>query len=138
MYIGRTTIGTYIPLSVWCRNGSQTPVVPDRAPLVSIYSATAKIAEFRLPIRDRYVVTGYFQGRLFLGGGLYSTGPYQARFAYAISGTAYTYSQEWEIVAGGHDDGAGLSMHYFKIPTTSFVIYQGEGGRVLRRRNPTV
>lgn len=141
MYRGRYLLGEYVPLLLYCRNGSGTPSVPDNAPLMRVYSSSGLVLDGTVPlsrkmaIEDRYVLDGVFKDKLHLGS-LFSTGPYRVVYTYAVSGTAYGDEDRFEVKAGGHSDGAGISMFHYPNPRNDSVLVQCESGRLIRRRNP--
>lgn len=124
-----------MPLSVWCRTAAGTPTEPDNAPVAVINSSTAHVLTVRLPILDRFVTTGFFHYPLQLDG-RFATGQYSVVYQYAIGGTSLSQEESFEIVAGGHVDGHGLSLFYLTRPTSNFVLLQTDLGRLIRRRNP--
>lgn len=136
MYHGRFIQGERVPLSVWTRNASRTPVLPDAAPIALISRSGSPIQSLRLPIRDRYQVVGFFQIPLLLGT-LYPAGQYRVVYQWLIGGNPYSELASFEVVGtAGHPDGAGLSMLWYARPTSDFVLVQCESGRIIRRRNP--
>lgn len=136
MYRGSAALGENISLSLWCRDDSGTPTLPVSAPLASVWSASAKVAEFKMPIHDRYNITGYFRKNLYLDA-VYSAGQYRVLYQYTLGSTVYDDDDLFDVVADGHMDGGGISMHFYRKPTSDWVIYQGQS-RILRRRNPAI
>ena len=138
MFRGRVTIGQSVQLALWARDVNGLPTLPDVAPTANVYAGNVKLKTFKMPIQDRFQVVGFFSFPLFLGKGLYHTGSIRVRYQYAISGSSFVAEDLFDIVDGGDDDGTGISCFYFRRPLNSFVIIQGEGGRLLRRRNPAL
>lgn len=135
-YRGRYQIGEYVPLTVWCIDGNGTPTLPDQAPIARVYSDAALVLDVRMPIRDRYILTGYFQYPLFLDG-RFAAGGHRVVYEYQLSSTLYMADLDtFEVTAGGHADGAILSMFWFNRPTADFLLTQVDSGRLVRRRNP--
>lgn len=134
-HLGRYAQGDTLFLSVWCRDSSGTPAEPADSPCAVVCSDTATVASFRMPICDRYAVTGYFSYPLQLDT-RFPAGTYRVVYDYKISSTAYAEAASFEVGAGGHADGPALACYYFARPTSDFIIMQCDSGRVIRRRNP--
>lgn len=139
MYRGRTTLGRIVQLGLWCRNASGTPTLPDTAPSARVYKEDGTLVEtFKMPINDRYFVTGFFSFGLFLGTGLYAVGRYRVRYQYLLAGVARTDEDSFDVLDGGNGHGLGISSFYYRRPINNFLLIQSEGGRLLRRRSPHV
>lgn len=136
MHVGRYEIGTKVPLTLWCRDNVGTPTMPDANPLATVWSETDKIADFKMPVHDPYRMDGLFKHGLYLGLGAYEPGRYRVLYHYIIGGNFYMGVDEFDVVAGGSDDGTGISMFFYRQPKSDFVLIQSEGGRLLRKRNP--
>lgn len=134
-YKGRYILGDTVPLDVWCRSSAATPTEPDQAPVAIVCSDTAQVLVQRLPICDRYGITGYFHYPLRLDG-RFAAGSYRVLYQYSIGGTAYGHAESFEVAAGGHADGPALALFYYRRPTSDFVVLQADSGRIIRRRNP--
>ena len=135
MYLGRYKLGEFLPLTVWCRTAALAPALPVTAPVAMVYSDSSLVTSFKMPIRDRYVVTGFFQHALRLDG-RFGIGHYQVVYNYITGSVAKGQVDSFEIVAGGHADGMGISLYYCRRPTSDFFVLHCDGGRVVRRRNP--
>jgi hypothetical protein len=136
MFRGRYRLGDLFPLSVWCRNAAGTPTLPDAAPRVRITDADGDfVLAQKIPIIDPDDITGLFRYRLSLDS-RFSTGTYHVSYQYEIGGTAYGKTEDLEIVAGGHTDGAGISMYYMRQSPKDFVLLQTDGGLLRKLRNP--
>ena len=137
MHRGSAALGEFVTLAVWCRDSVSTPTLPAAAPLATIYSAAgATVAAFKMPIMDRYHATGYFAFRLYVGAD-FAVGSYRVLYSYLLGSDYYADEDTFDVVADGHADGGGLSMHFYRRPTSDWIIYQGHS-RVLRRRNPSL
>lgn len=135
MDMGRYILGDTIGLSCWCRDSSATPTEPDQAPVAVITSESAHVTTLRLPIHDRYGVTGYFHLPLVLDN-RFAAGQYVVTYQYVVGGTAGGDVSTFEIVGGGHTDGPGIGLFYYRRPTSDYCLIQTDGGRIIRRRNP--
>lgn len=136
MYLGRYRVGEYVPLSCWCRTAAGVPTLPDIAPTARLYLNATAIKTLKIPICDKYHVTGFFLHRLFLGNAVFDAGQVRVVYQYALSSTAFSTEDTFEIVEGGSDDGVGISCYVYRRPQQTFVLVQGEGGRLLKKRNP--
>ena|ERR1700694_592175 len=138
MYLGRFQLGDLLPLSALGRTASGPaglPTLPALAPTARIYGPSGFVEQVSLQIRDRYDLTAFFFRELPLGG-KYATGRYQAVIQMTVGGLAQSADVAWEILPGGHYDGAVLSMKVFRTPAANFALAQCDGGRIIRRRNP--
>jgi hypothetical protein len=137
-YRGRFQIGQEIPLGALCRDGNGTPTVPTLPPLMEIRDdAGAKIVSKKIPIMDRYGQTGLFQYNQFLDG-RFSVGHYTVIFYYTAGSYLGIDTDEFDLVAGGNEEGAVISMYYFAKPHASFVVQQTSGGLLFAGRNPSI
>ena len=137
MYLGSYQLGDIVQLSVWCLNGTDTPVEPDAAPLAIVYSSTNTAEARSLPIKDRERITGYFHYRTNLDAS-YTAGYYTVMVNYKISGTNFAKLWHFQVLAGGNDQGNGISMHFFKQPGADYVLLQTDQGTMKRLRNPAL
>jgi len=135
MYRGRYTLGDFVPLSLASRNSSDTPTLPGSAPVADVWSDSAKVLSQKLPIHDRYGTTAFFHHLLQLDS-RFSAGRYRVLYRYKVGSDTKLATDTFEIVAGGHHDGPGIAMHYYHDPGNEVVLLQGEGGRLLKLRNP--
>lgn len=135
-YLGRFQLGATVPLYLQCR-ATTTPALPDNPPQYKTFSGTTVVEAHQMPIEDRYVVTAMFRSTLFLGR-LYNTGMYQVVYYYAISGTSYATSDNFEIVAGGDVRGAAISTYFYDRPEARYIVQGLESGQIIKGRNPTV
>lgn len=134
-YRGRYILGDTVPLTCLCVTSAGVPTEPDKAPSVAVWSGSALVLTARMPVCERFAQTGYFLYPLRLDA-LFGAGAYRYAATYTISGTAGGVAGSFEVVAGGHPDGAGLSMYYYARPTSSYIVLHVAAGRLIRRRNP--
>lgn len=137
MFLGRYILGDTVPLHVGAVDGNGAPAEPDAAPIAFVNSDSAQVATFKLPICDRYGVTGWFHYPLVLDA-RFAAGHYRVAYQWAISGTRYGGVATFEAVAGGQPDGPGLALFFYRRPSANYLILQTDGGRIVRRRNPRV
>jgi hypothetical protein len=137
MFKGRYVLGDRVPLSAWTRDSALTPTLPGDVPLAEVWSSTVKVLEQKLPVSDRYGITARFGFRLHLDG-RFAVGRYHVVYRFTVGGSHFKECDEFDIVAGGHADGTGISMTFVRHPTSDFVLMQVDAGRVLRLRNPRI
>lgn len=135
MYLGRRQLGQRLPLGIQCRDASGTPTAPSVPPFLEIWSGTTLVLSQEMPIRDRYSVTGLFHFKQFLDS-RFAAGFYQVLYHYVVGSHVGIDADEFEIVAGGNDDGSIIAMTYFQKPQAGFIVYQTDAGLVLQGRNP--
>lgn len=134
-YLGRWQLGERLPLSVRCRSSADTPAEPASAPLAMIYSDSGFVTSQLMPITDRYGVTGVFAFELLLDG-RFAVGRHTVIYHYTISSVPLMAQQDFEVVAAGNFDGAGLSMFYYRRPGAGYLLTHQDSGRLIRKRNP--
>lgn len=138
MYLGRTQLGQTLPLWLQCCNASGVPTVPDDPPSVRVYAGASLVTAGEMPVHDRYQQTGLFFLPLFLGSG-FTTGSCQAVFLYRVSSFYGLEAVNFDIVAGGHQDGAVTGLYYYQRPQADFLVQVlGETGQIVKGRNPQV
>ena len=139
MYRGRFRLGEEITIGVYCFDGNAAPVVPDDCPVAKIFNASGHVVyNARVPIQDRYGITGLFQTQVFLGPA-FAPGQYTVSYSYSSGGGAYAGEEEdnFEVLPGGDTDGITEAMFYYHRPNADFVIQQLSSGNLKKRRNPT-
>lgn len=134
-YRGRYQLGRFLPLAIRCRDADGIPVEPDTAPVALVAGPSGAIDSLRLGIRDRFQLTGYFQTNLRLDS-RFTVGNYQVLYTWSIGGTAYSEQDDFEVLPGGHADGAALSLFYVPRPQADYLLLGMDSGKILRRRNP--
>lgn len=120
-------------------DASQTPALPSSAPTVRIYNgAGAKIKELITPPLDADNATGIFQHFVALNDD-FVTGVYSWRASATVAGADWVAEGMFEIVGGGGQDGAVISMFFLETPAVTHLLYQVDGDDgVLLARNPRV
>jgi hypothetical protein len=132
-YLGRLSLGDYVPLMVACYNGSYVPAEPSAAPTAKIFDAAGSLVEtVNMPIRDRYRRTGFFMKPHRLSSS-YSAGRYQIVYEYT-AGSARAKA-EWFDVIGGNADGSVIAATEFAVPDSRYVVYEADGGKLFAGRN---
>lgn len=137
MFRGRYPLGVEIPLSLQCVNGSGVPALPTEAPTADVWSSSAKIRTLAVPPLDPSGVTAYFSYRLFLGS-LFAVGLYRVFYRYRIGSFSNIVEDAFEIIPGGHQDGAVISLYGFLRPQATYLVQQLDSGKLVRGKNPRV
>ena len=136
MYRGRYKLGQELILGLMCRDGSGSPVLPDRAPTLDVWvGASHPVSGKAIPVMDRFGATGLFQYPLFLGGD-FITGQGTAVYRYQVGGDWLEEEDTFEITAGGDIDGQVIAMHYYPRPHANFLVWQTTSGNIIKGRNP--
>ena len=135
-YLGEYQLGDMVPLSMVSVNASGTPTLPDAAPYCDLFSASAHIATFKLPVLD--LTRRLFGFQLPLGAA-YATGTYDVVYRWLLSASELGASARFEIVPGGHGDGSIIAMTHFRPNLErASIVFQTDGGFVGAYRNPRV
>lgn len=137
MFRGRVQLGEHIALGVLCLDASDTPTAPDAAPLLEIFSGTAKVLAKTIPALDRFGTTGLFQIQQFLDE-RFAAGQYKAIYRWDIGSYEGMAEDTFEVVAGGNADGQIIAMHYYKRPHADFIVSQLNSGKLVKGRNPRI
>lgn len=140
MFRGRFQLGDEVQLTVRCLTASDVPgtaATLTRQPVAILCKAgdTQPAVCLRLPICDRYEIDGVFHHPLVLDH-RFSAGFWTVHYQWEISSVPGSLTENFEIIAGGHGDGHGLSMYHFERLGSNFVLLQTASRRLLRRRNP--
>lgn len=134
-YLGRYTLGQEVPIQVETVDGAGLPTTPVDAPRADVWSATTKIETVRVPIIDKSLGTTRFATLLLLGSA-YSTGHFQVVKRWTIGLTQFTAIDTFEIVAGGGEGGAVVSMVTYERPEAVYIVQHRQDGKIVRGRNP--
>ena len=135
MFLGTFRIGERVPIEVWVRNGSGTPVNPDEAPILSVYAGGSKILSDTIPAHDQINVTGLFKFPICLDS-QFSVGNHVILIKYDVSGSPVMELRTFEITPGGSIAGTGISMHYFRGSQRDVILVRTDFGVVRRLFNP--
>lgn len=138
MYYGRFTLGQFVPLSASCVDGDSDPGAPTYAPTVKVYESDGtRILSSKMPPVDRYVVDGLFNYRLRLGDD-YATGHYMVSVSWVIGGSTFIEAGNFEIVAGGHEDGAVTAVVEYRTPAGTHLVQRLDSDQRVLARGPGV
>lgn len=140
MYLGRYQQGQEIPLAVQCVDADGTPADPLTLPVAKLHldgNPPALVEVVQLAADLRGVDVGVFRLPHFLGG-LYGTaGRYLVTVSYVdAGGVGRVRTDSFTLLPGGSPDGAVISMKYVERPDSRYLIWQTDGGRMVRGRNP--
>jgi len=137
MFVGRFTAGQFVPLPVHTRSG-HTPYAPPHAPRATIYNdAGAKVSSFLIPPIDKGAITGMFLGNLRLDSS-YPVGHYRVAVNFVANSVKQLRVMHFEVVDGGHVDGAVISMTWYPRPQAHFLIEKLDSQQRLILKNPRV
>lgn len=139
MYLGRFQQGAEVSLVLQCTDASDTPDEPSDCPVAQVYldGATPSLIEtLSMPADLRGVETGLFRRPLFLGSA-FEAGRYLIVSKWNDSdGVAHVAMSAFHILPGGSSDGAVIAMAQMNRPESSFLVFQCDSGRILRKANP--
>jgi len=136
MFIGRYQLGQSVPIAVQTEGAPGKPELSDDVPVADLFTAAgALVLSKRLPIVDRFGVTGWFLLPVFLDE-TFEEGNYLVNVHWADDGDARAKTYRFEIVPGGDTDGAVVAMHAYDRPHGKFLVQQLDSGRIVAGRNP--
>jgi hypothetical protein len=138
VYRGLYQLGDFVNLAVLTTDSAGLPAAPDAAPKVDIYdSSSVVVAGQGVPAIDRTIVTGLFGLRLPLDG-KFSPGQYTAVYRWTVGAFSGQETDTFEVLPGGHPDGAVVAAFYLDKPHARFIVQQTDAGKIVRGRNPEV
>ncbi len=137
MDLGRYRQGEPIMLTVLCTDGDDVAFEPGAPPVVKVYNdAAVQQLLGSMALLDRYRQPGWCGYRWRLAG--QGVGHYSVSFQYLAGLATFTKTAVFEVVKGGHPDGAVLAMHHYERPHAAFLVHQTESGTRVFGRNPSV
>jgi hypothetical protein len=138
MYLGRYQQGDRLPLRVFCSDADDAPVEPDEAPRATIWSTASICASnIWIPPIHRTASPGLFQYPLHLDS-RFPAEYYTAEISWKVNGAPRATIVHFEVVGGGHPDGAVISMYAFSRPQAEFLVFQTDAAKIFKGRNPSV
>lgn len=136
MSLGRYQLGKTIHLWLRTRNAAGTPSEPTDVPGVKIYNSAGTIVyNDYLPVSDPALYL--FHLPLFLGSS-FAAGQYSVVYLFNVSTYNGIETDYFEIVAGGHADGAVTAMHYFKKPHAAYLVQSLQSGNIAKGKSPSL
>lgn len=136
MYLGRYTLGQWVPLVAVTTNGAMTPSWPASVAVFSVYDgAGARVYSGLMPPLDLARLPGSFSYLMRLGD-TFALGHYVATITFALAGTTYSVENRFQVVAGGNPAGALVSLHSYQRPQADFVLGRLDSDQRLIARNP--
>jgi hypothetical protein len=137
MDLGRYQKGDYLGLVVHTVDGDGQAVEPDLSPMATIRDPGGDpVKVLPLPLVGRE--PGVFGMAFFLGLPFGSLGTYTVTYAwdYAEGAGQGTASDTFEVIAGGDEGGAVVSMCHIDRPEAGYVVAQLASGKLVQGRNP--
>lgn len=139
-YLGRFQQGEELPLTLQCIDSTFVPADPLYEPVATIYrdGAPPTLIETRYLAADlRGVQDGLFRLPLFLGQVYSTAGRYLVIFRWQDAGfNAHSMVASFTLLPGGSPDGAVIALKYVERPDSRYLLFQTDGGRLVRGRNP--
>lgn len=112
--------------------------MPTDTPQMKIWdSAGSRVTAKDMPLLDRITQVGLFHYPLYLGSG-YSAGQYRVTYYATVGSYEYLGEDGFEIIAGGHQDGAVVGMYFYFRPHANFIVEQLASGKIIKGRNPII
>lgn len=134
-YAGSQSLGGRIHLGVACVSG-QAPVTPDAAPVAVVQDSSGDVvAAYALPPADPSSARGVFATAVHLDR-RYAAGSYTAHVSYTVGGAARSEAVGFEVLPGGHPDGAVIAGYHYHRPHAEFQVLQLDSGKLFKGRNP--
>ncbi len=135
---GQFRQGDLVSLPLVTRTAAGVATAPSAHPAARIYdSAGALVAAALVPPLDRYKQTGLFAWRLQLDGD-FPAGLYGVVMFFTVAGVALCEEGVFEVIAGGSEEGAVVSMTSYERPHAKFLVRQFDDGTRGLGRNPSV
>lgn len=138
MYLGVYQLGDLLPLSVLTADADGATALPDAAPEATLFNPDGTVAlTLSLPPVDPSAAPGLF-GHSFHMDGRLAEGPGRVRYSWAVSGVPRSREGFYEVVAGGHADGAVIAGFAYHRPHGEFIVMETDSSKLKRGRNPAV
>jgi hypothetical protein len=137
MDLGRFQKGDRVPLRVAPVDGAGNAVEPDAAPTATVRDPGGDPVLTRpLPLVERGVIA--FGMGLFLGVNFATLGTYSVAYAwdYGEGAGQGAASDTFELIAGGDEGGAVVSMAHIDRPEAGYVVAQLASGKLVQGRDP--
>lgn len=139
-YLGRYQQGQEVPLLLRCVNADLEPETPQAAPTVKVYRDAAPpvlVETLRMARVEQGEQEGAFRLPRFLGPAYATAGRYLVTFHWLTQdAVAMTRCCSFTLLPGGDADGAVISMYHIERPNARYLIWQTDGGRLARGKNP--
>ncbi len=138
MFLGRFTLGQFAPVSVVCHD-ADIAFAPTFAPTMAIFDSS--LTKLTLPFTSYLVsvdpgsVTGLFILNLFLGEE-FDIGHYSAVINYTANSVKKLAVCHFEVVDGGDENGAIISMAAYRCPHAFFLVQKLDSNKRRLARNP--
>ena len=137
MYLGRKSLGQEAAFSVSAGDSSGVISWPSDVPFVDVWKGSSLVLSgLKMPKIDTLRV-GQFRLSLFLDT-RFSVGRYEIVKRWTVGTYHGVEIDVLDVTAGGHADGAIISMFYHEMPQANFIIQQTDGGKLRRGKNPKV
>lgn len=142
-WIGRYTVGQSIPLLMCSTDASNTPTLPDAAPIAEIYdNGTIQVgSDISLPIIDKYALDTSGANNCIFGlpyrlHSSFSAGRYTIIYKWTISAVEYKTVRCFDVKYASNHHGTTIGL--FGVPrTTGMTVHHDlESGRIQMGRNP--
>lgn len=88
-----------------------------------------------MPTVEPSAAPAYFATTLFLDDD-FPAGEYAVVYRWVISGTQYSSTDHFEVLAGGHEQGPTVSVVRYDRPHATHLVNKRRGGSLYRGRNP--
>ena len=139
-YLGRQQQGTELLLVLQCVDSADKSEDPADVPVCSIYRDGASptlIETVDLAADLRGVLSGLFRRPLFLGDSYGTAGRHLLVYRWVDgAGRARQRVGSFYLLPGGSPDGAVIAVTYLSRPDARYLLYQTDGGQIIRGRNP--
>lgn len=134
MYLGRYSLGQYVPLAVLTLGDGYSSGWPSVAPNFAVYDDSGeRIVTGSLPSVDRELGTFSFRLRL---GTAFAVGHHTAVVDWILDGTNRRAVSRFEVVGGGNANGGIISMHAYRRPHADFLVSKLDTFQRAIQRNP--
>lgn len=137
--IARYQLGERAAVRVQTLDGNLSPTGSVAAPSLKVFAPNgSRVMSTTMPALDSNNVTGLYQSSVMLDDN-FSTGVYSWRAEATVAGTTFVEEGMFEIVGGGGQDGAVVSLFFLEAPAVTHLLCEVDGqDDVLMLRNPRV
>ena len=136
--IGRYALGDFVCVPVNTTNAAGTRTAPTACPAFRAYNGSGTTAVTgSVPIGDKFRSTGNFLLELFLDA-RFAAGTWNLSINWAVSGTDFGLEFQFTIDSGGDTRGTPISLYSYEQRDQNTLIWQTDGGMLVRGRGPRV
>lgn len=132
--LGDLQHGQEVPVVLQCHDGT-SPVLPDVAPVLSLFQEGALVLRRRMPLDAQADEDGVFRYMLFINAA-FTVSQVSGFVQWVVDGNPFSETVFFRILPGGAVDGSVISLEYVRRPQAGYLLWESDAGVILRGTNP--